>query len=386
MSDTTTANIRDTLEASYEVLEESANQGTTDEGIVEVPPANDPPAADTNTPPEGENSSEAQEKAAREYNRDEAGKFAKAEAEKAAKELGKVQEKQEMTPGPKAGQPKDHTERAPQAWKPAAREHWAKIPAEARQEIARREQEVQVALQQSAESRRYAEAIQKTLAPYQHFIKAEGGTDFAAIDSMMAAAAKLRTGTAPELASFVSQIINQYGVGRFGPQFIQALDQSLSGMAPQQVDPQLAAMQQRMEAEMAPFRQWQQQQAYAAQQSEMEMNYQASSEVQNFAQEHEFLNDVRMEMADIIDMGAARGINYTLDQAYEIACRAHPEISRVMQQREEAKIAQRMTQTAQTAKRAAVSVGGSPAVGGGNEQGGGSIRDAIQFAMYQNSR
>lgn len=385
MSDTTTPNIRDTLEASFDVLEDAAQTAAPEQGSQSTQePSNESSASEGIV--EAPESQEDAEKAAREYSRDDQGKFAKAEAEKAAKELGKVPEKQEMTAGPKSGQPKDQTERAPQAWKPTAREHWEKIPAEARQEIARREQEVQTVLQQSAEARRYSDAIQKTLAPYQHFIKAEGGNDMLAIDSMMAAAAKLRTGTAPELAGFVSQIINQYGVGRFGNSFIQALDQSLSGMAPAQVDPQVAAMQQRMEQEMAPFRAWQQQMAEQQQNQDYAMTEAASQEVGNFAQEHEFLNDVRMEMADIIDMGAARGVNYSLDQAYEIACRAHPEISRVMQQREQAKIAQSMTQTAQRAKSAAVGIGGAPSMGGSNEQPNGSIRDAIQFAMYQNSR
>lgn len=377
MTDTTTdSSIRDTLSASIEVLEEE----TTPVEATESPAEQSYEPAGDNVSPEGENASEEPEKAYREYTRDEAGKFAAKQAEKQATE-----QRKEMTPGPKAGPNVDPTERAPQAWKPAAREHWAQIPKEAREEIYRHERQVKETLQQTAEIRRYADAVQKTLEPYRHFIKAEGSNDFQAIDNMMAAAARLRTGTSVEIADLVSKIVTQYGVGRFGNQFIQELDNALSGRAPQQVDPQVAAMQQRFEQELAPLRKMQQQMMYQQQQQEYELNQVANGEVSNFLQTHEFAADVRNEMADIIDMGAARGINYSLDQAYEIACRAHPEINRVLQQREQAKIAQSMTQTAQKARSAAVSVGGSPSVGA-PDQPMGSIRDAIQFAIHQNSR
>lgn len=385
MTDTTTeSSIRDTLSATMEVLED---ESTSVEHTESTPEQSYAPT-DDNVSTEGENAATEPEKASREYNRDEAGKFAKAEAEKAAKAAKEAaQPRQEMTPGPKSGpkEQRDPTERAPQAWRPAAREHWAQIPKEAREEIIRHEQQVKHTLQETAEIRRYADAINKTLEPYRHFIKAEGANDFQAIDNMMAAAAKLRTGTSNDIAQFVSQVITQYGVGRFGPQFIQTLDATLSGYAPQQVDPQVAAMQQRFEQELAPLRQMQQQMQWQQQQQEQQLNAMANDEVSQFLSTVDFGYDVRNEMADIIDMGAARGVNYTLQQAYDIACRAHPEISRVMQQREQAKIAQSMNQNAQRARSAAVSVGGSPAMGA-PETPPGSIRDAIQFALNQNSR
>ena len=144
-------------------------------------------------------------------------------------------------------------------------------------------------------------------------------------------------------------------------------------------------MRQQFEQQIAPLRQLQQQVAMQQQMAMQQQEYAAQSEIEQFSANAEFLNDVRMEMADIIDMGAQRGVNYSLQQAYEIACRAHPEISRVLQQREQAQAAQRLNQTTQRAKQAAVSVGGAPALGSA-EQKSNSLRGAIELAMSSAAR
>lgn len=393
------SSIRDTLETTFDVIEETGampEDTSTPPTETSTPPAetSTPPADTSNprseAPPAGET---AEEKAKREYLRDNAGKFAtKEEAEKAAAAAAKAQteagkgEGKDITPGPRPG-PKDPTERAPQSWKPAAREHWANIPKEAREEIARRETEVQSVLKETAEARRYADAVQKTIAPYQQFIKAEGANDFQAIDNMMAAAAKLRTGTGPELAQFVSAIINQYGVGRFGPTFISQLDNALAGVAPSPADMQQQAMQQAMQQQFAPLYQMQNQMLEQQRQQQFASEQAGMNDVQQFinAEKPEFFNDVRMQMADIMDMGEANGVQYTLKQAYDIACQAHPEIRQVLQQRQQQEIAGRMTDAAHKAKLAAASVGGSPAPGANNPVPE-NLRDQIAFAMNQNSR
>lgn len=393
-STTTESSIRDTLETTFEVIEETgALPEETSTPPVDTTGVNTDTTGvktETTEPPAGET---PEEKAKREYLRDNAGKFAtKEEAEKAAAAAAKAQtaapkgEGKDITPGPRPG-PKDPTERAPQSWKPAAREHWANIPKEAREEIARREHEVQSTLKETAEARRYADAIQKTLTPYQQYIKAEGSNDFQAIDNMMAAAVKLRTGTGPELAQFVSAIINQYGVGRFGPQFISQLDNALAGVAPSPQDMQQQAMQQQLQQQFAPLYQMQNQLLEQQRQQQLISEQAGAADVQQFLQTEkpEFYNDVRFQMADIIDMGEANGVQYTLKQAYDIACQAHPEIRQVLQQRQQQAMAGQMNQAAQRAKQAAASVGGSPAPGASNPPPE-SLRDQILFAMNQNSR
>lgn len=125
----------------------------------------------------------------------------------------------------------------------------------------------------------------------------------------------------------------------------------------------------------------QQQQMLSMQQKE-----EARRKVDEFiANPPEFLDDVTQDMVNIINLGAQRGVDYTLQQAYDIACRAHPEVSKVLQQREQMRAAQTLSQTAQKAKQAAVSLGGAPSLGG-EEKSPDSIRDAIMLAINQGSR
>lgn len=373
--------LRASLEAAFEDKSDPVDPPAPAE-----PAANDgyvPPAEGENTPP----------KDGREYVRDEHGKFAPKEPPKsdAAPEgiqaAGKVNQPPAATPAP-AGEPKakDPVETAPQSWSPAEREAYKDMPLVAKQAAHRLEAVTQQTLRDAAEAKRFASEIQKTIAPYEHFLKAEGATAAAAIDNLFATAARLRTSTAPELAQLVTGLIQQYGVGRFGNGFIGQLDAALSGQAAPAISPEMQAMQQKMEAEMAPFRQWQQQMAQQQAQQMQQGSQLAEQHVTQFAQTAEFLNDVRMQMADIMDMGERNGVKYTLQQAYDIACRAHPEISRIMEQRERAKIAESMNQNTQKARNAAVGIGGAPALGGGSEQAPESIRDSILLAMNQNAR
>lgn len=388
MSDTTTENssIRDALESSFEAT--SNTESTISNDPVSTPPAGyEPPSADNSTPPAGETE---EQRIQREYNRDEQGKFASKPPE------GTPEQKPGVQAAPKVGQPpaaptehapkaKDPLERAPQAWKPEAREFWKDIPPAARAEIVRHEQQVQATLRETVEVRRFADAVQKTIAPFEHFIKAEGSNPVAAIDNLFSTAARLRTGTADELAGLVTQMINQFGVGRFGNQFIEKLDNALAGQAPRPENPEVAAMRQQFEREIAPLRQMQQQMSQQYSQQQVMVQEAAGNEVQSFLESVEFGGDVRVEMADIMDVYAQRGHVLSLQQAYDIACRAHPEIRGVLEQRERANIANSMTQTANKAKQAAVSVGGTPSVGVGSSPPN-SIRESIEFAMNRNSR
>lgn len=388
-----TDNLREELEAAFTESAAPAPEQS------QAPESAEPPAESYAPAPEGET---AEQKAQREYVRDETGKFAPKDSQNQAVLDAKTPQNDQKQPqegikaAPKANQPpesapvgevkvKDPTERAPQSWKPEEREFWKDIPQAARAAIARHDQLVQQTMRESAEAKRYAGEIQRTIAPFEHLIKAEGSSPAAAIDHLLTTAAKLRTSTAPELAQLVSGMIQQFGVGRFGNSFISQLDSALSGQVPQ-VAPEVQAIQQQVQAELAPLRQWQQQQQMMQQQMMHQSSQVASEEVAKFAEQAEFLDDVRLQMADILDMGERNGVKYTLQQAYDIACRAHPEINRVLEQRERAKIAQSMNQTAQKARSAAVGIGGAPALGGSNEQAGESIRDSIMFAMNQSVR
>jgi hypothetical protein len=301
-------------------------------------------------------------------------------------ETGKFKPKEQtegIQPGPKAG-PRQQGDRAPQAWRPETREHWGQLPEPVRAEIQRREVEVQRTLQESSEARKAYDAVMRTIQPYEAFIKAENSNPLQAIDNLMSTAARLRTGTAPELAQLVAGIVNQFGTGRFGNQFIELLDGALAGQTPR-VDPQQAALEQALNQRLAPVQQMltQFQQAQLAQQQMVTQK--AQSEVGQFLQRAEFGEDVREEMADLLETAQRRGQELSLVDAYKKACMLNDRVRSVLQGRAKSRGAQNQTAVAQRARQAAVSVTGA-APAGALRQDPTDVRSAIEAAISMNSR
>lgn len=366
-----TTSLRESLEQAMDEKESAQNDSQLDTSAAPEPSQtvnSEPESAtaqvsETATPPE-ETSGEGRQ-------RDDSGKFAK-------------KPEDGMQPGPKSEPKTNREERAPQSWKPETRQHWQALPAEVRSEIARREGEFTRVMQETAESRKMAEAFQRTIAPYEHFIRAENSNPFQAIDNLMATAARLRTGTAPELATLVSQLINQYGVGRFGKGFIETLDHALVGQTPQE-DPREAMMRQKLEQEIAPVKQFMNQFQQMQQMQEQQMQGQAGNQVQGFLANHEFAMDVKDDMADLIEMAHKRGRELSLEEAYEKACRSHPSIGKILANRDKSNQAQSINQVAQRARSASVSVSGAPS-GGANSSGPGDLRSALESAWSSAGR
>lgn len=374
MSEPTTT-MRDAIEAAFkdadEPLPTSNDQPSDDQDLVleaqiDVPGevTESEGAQDLQALAEGQQ--QVDDKEVQQQPRDEEGKFK-------AKDEG-------IQPGPKSG-PKG--ERAPASWKPDIREHWGALPEGVRAEINRREVEVQRTLQESAEARKNYDAVMKTVAPYEAFIKAEGSNPIQAIDNLMSTAARLRTGTAPELAQLVAGIVNQFGIGRFGNQFIEQLDSALAGQAPK--PQQTSEIEQVLNQKLAPVQQMltQFQQAQAQQQHMAQQ--QAVNEVEQFISQAEFGNDVREDMADILEVAQRRGINMSLQDAYKKAVMMNDNVRSVLTQRVQAQKAQSQTQAAHRARSAAVSVSGAAPMGGVQVPAT-DVRSAIEAAIVSTSR
>ena len=374
MSEPTTT-MRDAIEAAFKdadepiptTTEQAASEAAIEEQI-EVPEieaaAPEDGAQDLAELAEGEAKPDNED--VQQQPRDEEGKFK-------AKDEG-------ITPGPKSGPKAD---RAPASWKPDVREHWATLPEGVRSEIQRREVEVQRTLQESAEARKTYEAVMKTVAPYEAFIKAEGSNPIQAIDNLMSTAARLRTGTAPELAQMVAGIVNQFGIGRFGNNFIEMLDSALAGQAPK-ANPN-SEIEQVLNQRLAPVQQMLTQFQQAQIQQQQLAQQQAANEVENFLAQAEFGNDVREDMADILEVAQRRGINMSLQDAYKKAVMMNDNVRSVLTQRAQAKKAQASSQAAQRAKSVAVSVSGAAPMGGVQIPTD-DVRSAIEAAIVATSR
>jgi len=122
----------------------------------------------------------------------------------------------------------------------------------------------------------------------------------------------------------------------------------------------------------------QQQRAAAVQQK-------VQADMASFQQSHEFFDDVRRDMGDLMEMFHNRGVALSLDEAYDKAVKLHPEISAVLQQREAAKAAGNAQASTQRAKDASSSVRSNPA-GATSAAPGDTLRGAIEAAYSAASR
>jgi hypothetical protein len=222
-----------------------------------------------------------------------------------------------------------------------------------RAEVYRRERETAVAMQQTSQAREVLDTVQSIQQEFAPALAAEGVDVVTATRNLMQVSSRLRFGTPAEKAMTVAQIMQAYGVD------VPTLDAILSN-SPM---PQHAQVQQqqlrdpRVDGLLSQI-------AQARQAQVMQVQQQAVSEVETFGQDKDFFSDVREDMADLMEVAAKRGIDLSLEQAYERACQMNPEISRVLAQRAAAGQAQNQNRSTARARAAASSVRSTPVTGG----------------------
>jgi hypothetical protein len=213
--------------------------------------------------------------------------------------------------------------KAPGTWTPAAREHWATLPQEVRDEVYKRERDVSKALSHSTEARRFTQEFNQAVQPFLGFIAAENSNPLQATVNMMQTAALLRVGTPQQKTQVVVDIIRNFGID------LMALDSALAGVQQQHQDP-ASLVQQHVQAALRPI--LQQQEEYQRQFAST-IDSEVDQELSEFAGKHEFYGDVKETMADIIEMAAKRGGHMGLSTAYERAILLHEPVRRVIEAR-----------------------------------------------------
>ena len=268
---------------------------------------------------------------------------------------------------------------APAGWGPAVREHWANLPQPVQEYVHQREQQMQRWANDTAPLRTAGEQFIRAIQPYQMTIQAEGVDPLTAVTNIMKFGTTLRFGTPHEKAVAIAQCVQAYGVD------IMALDSALAGVAPEGGAAPQINVQAEVQRALAPLMQ----QAQARQQWEAQQTHeQARQELVTFAQDpkHEFIADVREIMADMIEVAERQRYTLPLQDAYDRACALHPEVSKVIMARQQGVNASKLTQNAQRAKAAAVSVKGVAPVGNPTAVEPSSIRESIEAAIEAHSR
>ena len=305
------------------------------------------------------------------------------DAEKGDAAAGKTPEAKEQPPAPADGAPagenvpgQHRVDRPPASWKKDAKGEWAALPLNIRQEVHRRELEISRALNDAALVKQQAQQFEAVAAPFAARMQSLGVTPVQAFNELLKSDYTLATGTQQQKAVLIDKLLQDYGVD------IATLDQVISarlgGAAAQQQQqqPQMpdvqALVQQQIQQAMMPLIQQQQQQ-------QMQVQQQAAMTVEQMSLDPKFpyFDDVREDMADLIELSARRGVALTLEQAYSRAVAANPEI-------QAAQMTMQQNQQARRAAAAAASVSGAPASGGtGNQMhsSAGNLRDDIEAAF-----
>jgi len=258
--------------------------------------------------------------------------------------------------------------RAPESWKPAVREHWAKLPPAVKEEVARREKEIATTLNQTAGARKFAEAFSQTIRPYEHFLRIENASPLQAIDELFRTSAVLRVGSPADKANLVAEIVKRHGVS------IEDLDRALVG---QQVPDETGKFRELLKSELGPVNQFMNEFQNLRQSQTQKYQQELDKELADFSKK-EFYNDVRETMADMLEMAANRGQAMTLQEAYDKALLVSPEIQQILAKRKNDEVRRK--------RRAATSLPSRASGVGDSDAQPDDVRGAILAAMDQTGR
>lgn len=323
--------------------------------------------------------------------RDEAGKFAVKtdEGDKARKVLtlpdkpAQAAANTDVAPAAQAAPAKIE---APKSWTQAERTEWDKLTPAAQAAVLRREDDIVKGLSKQDDERTFGRKVNDIVSPYLPVIRAEGGTPEKAIQDLLQTAHTLRQGSPMQKASMVAGVMRTYGID---PNHLFSILQGGNGGngSPQQqgsaYHPAIETLTQRLDRvererqEEVQQRQLQEQQSF-------------QSQIAEFSSKsgHEHFEKVRETMGVLMQNGRAN----TMDEAYEMAVYADPEIrnSLIASQISEAsgKRVADLSAKAGAARNAAGSVTGAP--GGtkklnGSANPSSSIEDDIRAAIRENS-
>lgn len=258
----------------------------------------------------------------------------------------------------------------PSQWKPEVREHWNKLPKVVQQEIHRREADAMRLIGSVGPKIRMADEVAQHMSPFSERLQTNGVSPSTFLGDVFTTIRNLAGGTPQQKAEVVANIVQSYGVD------LRALDAALTGRirTPPEVQQarNLAAR-----AEMVLQQN--------AQQGVQQIQVEADATVSQFAADpkHEFIDDVRDLMADLVEAGRV----HNLEDAYSAAVWAHPDTRKILLQREAQQRAAVKTRRASAARMASSSVSGTPSLPGGvaGAGGNGSLRESLEAAFDEHS-
>lgn len=184
----------------------------------------------------------------------------------------------------------------PQSWKKEMHETWGSLTKEAQDYIELREQQMREGIDVSKEDASVGRELRDVLTPFNELLKTQGVDQKTAVQYLMNAHYKLSTAqTDQEKVDMLNQMAQSYGV-------------NLDGTKP---NPEVQQLNQKIQQLEQIVNQGQQE-------SQQEKQAKAMKEVEAFASEHEFFDDVADDIVPFINTGL------TLQESYEKAIWSNP--------------------------------------------------------------
>jgi len=297
-----------------------------------------------------EAAAESNEEPAKAEKRDDKGRFASRNeqaGEEAAQENAETAEAQTDKPA-----------RNPWAsWKKEAQTTLSQLPPETQRMIQEREEQFHKGIEQYKQDAYQGRVLNKALAPHMEYLNQVGVAPDVAISTLIQAEKVLRTADPQTKTNMFMKLAHDYGI-------------DVNSLTNVPFDPYKYQLEQQLASQQAMLQQIQQSRQIAEE-------AQLGQTIEQFAQTHEFFDEVREEMANLLDRGAANN----LDEAYLIATRKDNDIfNRLTQNSGQINQVLRANNAAKAAKAAAVQVKGSP-VGGMKPTEARSTEEAVRNAM-----
>lgn len=247
------------------------------------------------------------------------------------------------------------TDKPPQSWRGPQKAKWANLDPDIRQEVMRREREINKTLSESADARKLSANLQQLLTPYMPRFQQMNAHPLHAVNELLKADQILSTAPKEQRAQMVAKIIKDYDVD------IEALDAVLSGQA--QPDPVETRVQQLLKQQLEPFQNFMNEQQRRAQETAKQTEDRMVAELQSMAEDtdkYPHFQDVKGDMADIYEIQAKKGVYLSLDQVYNRAIAMNPDISKMMETQQEEAAKRKAAQAAHARAQKALNAGVSP--------------------------
>lgn len=250
----------------------------------------------------------------------------------------------------------------PNGWPEEAKTLWQSLPAQIQAAVDKREQDVAKFTSKSDDERQFGRSMYKTVQPYMAQIQAEGGTPESAVQQLLNTAYVLRVGSPEQKRQLLLQTAQQFGIDITPPE-------------PSDADPKMQQLLNKINQLEGAMRARQRQE-------QNQLQAEIQTEIQAFAtnSEHAHYEEVKAHMAALLREGAAKD----LQDAYDQACWARPDIRATLLSKQNAEQEQKRKADAklkaEQAKRKGVGLTGGPG-NTGAAPGSQSLRSELEAAF-----